>query len=960
MYIGVLMLQAFALVLIIWAIILLLSIDNTKMQQTMLCFMFMTLIQNAGYMLELLSTTAEASLMTIRMQYLGVGFLTIFFSQFIYYYCNRRPPRLPFEALSVGAICSVAAMWSCNYHNLFYKKMVFVEDGIYPHFEFQYGILHYTYLVICIIIPYLMALLILVQSIRNDFYLKRKAHYGQLIFLSLFPLTAMALRSSGILQEYDPNPAVLAIILSCVVISVWSRRNVDLSRMASASVLNTIDDGVILLDEEKLIVSFNPAMHIIFPVLDSKWLGARIEKLEGFPMEIFASDGKWEFSIEESRYDARIKRMTDTRGKLCGYVVCVMDVTATHNFIEEILETRKQAESANKAKSDFIANMSHEIRTPMNAIIGFSELIKEESHGRKMYDFACDIQHASQNLLKIVNDILDLSKIEAGRMELVEVEYGVRDMVSETLGIMRMAAVQHGLSLTLECDDKIPCKLRGDDIKIRQILINLLNNAIKFTRQGSVRLKVEQRPFREGWIFLIFEVQDTGIGIKEEDLHTIFDDFSQVDSKRNRNVEGTGLGLSISRKMIHLMRGTIRVDSVYGEGSTFTVTIPQQVCDERPLAEVPQTIKEEEMANAPMFKAEGYRILVVDDNLINRKVALGMLKQYCFDLAEAASGQEAIDMVKAEKYDMILMDHMMPDMDGVEATKIIRSQCGNNGRTPVIVALTANAMQGAKEMFLRNGFQDFLAKPIDKKLMHVMLTKWIPDRYKEVKETKEESSNQDITLDDLSDVFLNGITITEALKRHSGTLEEYMEILRLFYMDGKQKIQYLAELVEKKDWKNYRIEVHALKSAAANIAADRLSAEAKAHEDAAAAENVEFITQHSEELLEDYRNLLGEIRVVLKKKMDSEPDEPEVARREIETEELADRLEEALHLLETFKSKDCAEKVNELFTYRLPEKIEELLLQIQTKLKLYADDEAEDLLREAVAAINRIGGDGDA
>lgn len=955
MYTGLLILQAFALILIIWAIILLLSIDNTKTQQTMLCFMFMALIQNVGYTLELMCTTAEASLMTIRMQYLGIAFLTIFFSQFIYYYCNRRPPKYIFEALSVGAICCVIAMWSCNYHNLFYREMVFVEEGIYPHFEFRYGVLHYTYIVICIIIPFAMAVATLINSGRKDAYLKRKAHYGQFIVLSLFPLCAMALRSFGVLKEYDPNPAVLGIILSGVVIGVWSRRNVDLSRMASASVLSTIDDGVILLDEEKLIVSFNPAMHIIFPELDSKWLGVGVEKLECFPMEIFASDGNWEFSIEESRYDARIKRMNDTRGKLCGYVVTIMDVTATHNYIEEILETRKQAESANKAKTDFIANMSHEIRTPMNAIIGFSELIKEESHGRKMYDFACDIQHASQNLLKIVNDILDLSKIESGRMELVEVEYSIRDMVDETLGIMRMAAVQHGLSLNLECDDTIPCKLRGDDLKIRQILINLLNNAIKFTNQGSVSLKVEQSPFRPGWIFLIFTVQDTGIGIKEEDMNRIFDDFSQVDSKRNRNVEGTGLGLAISRKMIHLMRGTIRVDSVYGEGSTFTVTIPQQVCDERPLAEVTRQTQEKEKENAPMFRAEGYRILVVDDNLVNRKVALGMLKPYCCDLAEASSGPEAIDMVKAEKYDMILMDHMMPDMDGVEATKIIRNQCGNNGRTPIIVALTANAMQGSKEMFLRNGFQDFLAKPIDRKLMHAMLTKWIPGKYKE--EVQEESSGQDITLDDLSDVFLNGINIAEALKRHSGTLEEYLEILRLFYMDGKQKIKHLTELLKKKDWKNYRIEVHALKSASANIGADRLSTEAKEHEDAAAAENEEFITQNSDGLLEDYRNLLSEIRVVLKKKMNGEPDEPEVQRREIGTEDLENKLKEALHLLETFKSKECAEIVNDLCTCKVPEEIEELLEQVQTKLKLYADDEAEDLLREAVTAMDKMGGD---
>ena len=299
----------------------------------------------------------------------------------------------------------------------------------------------------------------------------------------------------------------------------------------------------------------------------------------------------------------------------------------------------------------------------------------EESRDREMMVHAKDIQSAARNLLAIINDILDLSKVEAGKMELVYNDYYLKNAVGEVVGMMDMAASQKGLLMKYEYDKTLPCRYNGDDVRIRQILVNLLNNAIKFTDDGYVRITVSGTPGEnENEMFLKFRIEDTGCGISDEDKEKIFDDFTQVDVRRNHNVEGTGLGLSITKHLIRLMNGSISVESVYGEGAAFTVVIPQKVVDYRTIAETPDVESvAEELA---CFTARGCKVLVVDDNRINQKVAKGMLAPYDLELQEAQSGKQAIEMVKKTCFDIIFMDHMMPGMDGIEAVRIIRSECG--------------------------------------------------------------------------------------------------------------------------------------------------------------------------------------------------------------------------------------------------------------------------------------------
>ena len=395
------------------------------------------------------------------------------------------------------------------------------------------------------------------------------------------------------------------------------------------------------------------------------------------------------------------------------------------------------------------------------------------------------------------------------------------------------------------------------------------------------------------------------------------------------------------------MKGSIEVESVFGEGTTFTVTLPQKIVDSRSLEEMPN-VPGKQLEKMETFVVSNYKVLVVDDNLINRKVACGFLKKYGFDLTEAASGPEAIELVKKTKFNMIFMDHMMPDMDGIEAVRIIREECGVNGKMPVVIALTANAMDGMREVFLKNGFQDFIAKPLDRKPLNEILSKWIPNPYKLLKKMDEPAAKNLVHME-YEDIRIPGIETEEAKKHHTGNAEQYLELLQLYCMDGRRKIDYLADLLEKKDYQNYRIEVHGLKSASANVGAMELSNQAREQEEAAVRGDEEFIELHSAELLSCYKKLLKDIDNFLDRKNSADKDErQEEDGAFIDLRAVIAQIREALELLENFRSKECAAKIDGLMNYQLDYVTDSRLKEIREQLKMYEDDKAEELLHSLI------------
>lgn len=947
--------EIFAICVILFTLGLLVMGQDSQEQKLMTYFMCGALIQNCGYLLELFAPTLEAAVTSTKMQYLGSLFIPPLYCWFVSHYCYEKVPMHFLRILAVIDIALLAIIFTSEYHQLYYRDLQWLvtRDG-HHYMHIEYGPVHGFFMFFGCAIPYALSFYALVHATITRPQQAASRKYKLMLLLSALPLLALLSYVLKITYVFDLTPAVLGIVLSMVVILVWSRRIYDFRSLAAEVVLNNMADGVIALDDQKRIVSYNQAASGIFPELDISAIGKNVSFLPNFPEVILEEDDQREFRIQNRFYESHVKKISEKNITDQGYVILLLDVTETRNYIEVIKNVQEQAERANMAKSEFLANMSHEIRTPMNAIVGLSDIIMEESRGRKVYSYANDIKSASHNLLAIINDILDLSKVEAGKMELILTNYYLKSVLGSLMSIMDINASLRGLVMKYECDENLPCRYCGDEGRIRQILINLLNNAVKFTKEGYVKLSVSGSLGEDGMENLVFRVEDTGCGIRQEDLKVIFEDFKQADSKRNRSVEGTGLGLSITKHLVELMNGSIEVESVYGEGTVFTVMIPQKIVDSRTLKEVPEEpeVSDDKDKIRPFKVKNTCNVLVVDDNIVNRRVAIGFLKNYGFKLTEATSGPEAIDLVRKTRFHIIFMDHMMPEMDGVEAVRIIRRECGENGTSPTIIALTANAMEGVREMFLQNGFQDFLAKPLYRKPLNEILAKWIPESDKEYLDEPQDSKTNDGKLD-FPDIHIKGIDINEAMIHHTGAVSDYIELLKLYCTDGKRKLKYLQELYDKEDFQTYGVEVHGLKSASANMGAMELSAQAKEHEFAAKDGDEDYIRLHFTELLSSYEQQIHYIQIFLDKNAaDSQTTNPEDL-PDIDGSDLIREVQEALTLLETFHSKESAAKIEAILARKLDPDVNSSLKEIREQLRLYEDDAAEEMLRKLIDRLKK-------
>lgn len=537
---------------------------------------------------------------------------------------------------------------------------------------------------------------------------------------------------------------------------------------------------------------------------------------------------------------------------------------------EALREAKLAAEKANHAKSDFLANMSHEIRTPINAVIGMNEMILRESTDKNIHEYASNIQAASQSLLALINDVLDFSKIEAGKMQIVLTDYKLSSMIHEVSNMILVRKKNKKIDFSVEVDEKLPSVLHGDEMRIRQILLNLLSNALKYTKEGHIvfRIKGVVRENAE-LCDICFEIEDTGIGIRKEDMSKLFHQFERLDLKRNRNVEGTGLGLAITYLLVNRMQGKIEVESVYGEGSLFRVIIPQKIVEKEPVGEFSLIhAHHERKTYKESFVAPNAKILVVDDNEMNLFVIEKLLKKTEVQITICLSGEEALKRTEETYFDIILLDHMMPGMDGVDTLNAIRSSKNNKCKTVPIIVLTANALAGAKAEYLKAGFDGYISKPVDGILLESVLLEYLTKQgvpvqvmqEKEVvKEDKLEPVVQEVEQEE-QEVLLD---CEKGLKYCASMEEMYVEMLQMFSDLSLEKMHAIQEAFDTQKWKDYVVFVHALKSTALSIGGCQLSDLAKELELAGKADEINTILEKQDDLMTLYRKTVDEAKQYL-------------------------------------------------------------------------------------------------
>ncbi len=852
----------------------LLSIAKKKASETQkvlliaCCCAFVSIL---AYTLEINARSLEAMVMAVKFGYVGKCYVLLFFLMFMAYYCNIDIPKLVFRSFLVFNTVMLLIIITCDRHKLYYKSIRLSYEGLFPHVELEKGVCYWMLMAVMLGLMAWYVILCLIEVKKRKGIEKKRLLL--LSFSGLIPGYMLTVYLTGIMNILDPVP--LGIVLSCMLLTLNVNKYglLDTMELAREKIIENTKDGLVILDASYNLLYANDVARALFPDIN------QAESREKQIKEIFKENPREAVvDIEGRSYEIRVSRIEDDNNgdTVRGYLAWIFDMTFVNHYTEEMIRLRQEAEKANLAKTSFLAHMSHEIRTPMNAIIGFSDLCLNNGDEGEIKEYVQSIRESAGTLMVLINEVLDISKIESGKIVLTDVAYSMKELMKEVISAIIPQINAKHLTFRYLLEKDVPVMLKGDKKEIRHIMSNLLSNAVKYTAEGTILFKVKEIERKDRKTLLEIIVKDTGIGIKEENREQIFDRFERFDVKKNYAVEGTGLGLSIVKDLVQLMDGSIEVESVYGEGSLFRARIWQEVLDERKgesyrgsnCDDIKYTL--EQLKNAVYgnrgkrkrrsIRFPGAKVLVVDDNQVNLKVASGLLKLYGIDAELAESGEECLNAVKKQTYDIIFMDQMMPGMDGVETLSRLREIKKGNKSTPVI-ALTANALVGVKEEMLEEGFDDFLGKPMDLTELENVLIRFLKELQEEMPEAgREETGFAAETAGRYESLIRKGIDVQAGIELCGGE-ESYLEVLKAFVTNAPVQQRSLSQSLKLGDYRRYTVSAHALKSAAASIGALKLSEISRMHEEAGNKENIAYINEDFVNLIEEYGEIVKAIEM---------------------------------------------------------------------------------------------------
>ncbi len=672
-------------------------------------------------------------------------------------------------------------------------------------------------------------------------------------------------------------------------------------------------------------------------------IGAPLGNMSDFMQEYAQADDEKKLIVGHKVDTIRVRSRDEIQvvyESMKETVHAIEDYIGHINEEHELEKELEVAQKASEAKSSFLSNMSHEIRTPINAVLGLNEMILRESSDAQTLEYANGVKSAGNQLLGIINDILDFSKIEAGKMDILPMEYHLSSTINDLINLVAVKAEDKGLALNMNIDRTLPSALVGDEIRIKQCVTNILTNAVKYTEQGSVTLDVNWRKDdeEEDSIFLRFRVVDTGIGIKEEDIEKLYSPFERIEEIRNRSIEGTGLGMSIVKKLLALMNTRLEVKSVYGEGSDFSFEVKQKVASWEELGDFKEKYKQflsSQKKYHESFTAPEAEILVVDDTPINLTVVKGLLKKTLVKVDTAESGMETLEKVRKKKYDVIFIDHRMPQMDGLETLVAMKKLEDNLSKDAVCIALTANAGEGARDEYLAAGFNDYLSKPVNGELMEDMLKEYLPaEKVKEASPASQEDSDSGNSVLE----SLEGIDLAEA-EKNCGSRELLENVIKEFLISIDPKATDIERYAKEKDYRNYTVLVHALKSSARLIGAMELSQMAAHLEECGNKEDTAQIEDKTPQLLDLYRSYKEKLSPI-------NEDQNEEELPKIPSEDLIRAFKDMRELLEAYDF-DTADGIMDMLSgYRIPEDYKERYEKIRQLMAAVDRDALMEILED--------------
>ena len=988
----------------------------------------------------IMSGPTMAEILAIKkLEYLGKGFAIYYGLMFILKFRGIKWPQIVTKALLFTQIVIYAFVITAGRQKLFYTSYRVVREKTGYELINGHGPLHVIFIALQFIEVLFYVFYCSEPILRGQF--KKLSAPIRAVQLSLTvsavaPLTFMIITNFKLFGHTDTTAIGALISNLFLYIAIYKQGLFDVVRMAKDTVLENVGEGIVITDAKYGLLYANEAAKNLFPQMkfsvgseNTKYLQKMMEKTSDI------------YETSDKKYRIRVHELKKNKN-MNAYAATIVDVTDELTQAERMRELKDKAEKANEAKSFFLSNMSHEIRTPMNAIVGMTEIMLRTNLDEATRGYLLNIQSSGRALIGIINDVLDFSKIESGKMEIISKEFSLSDRLDE-IGLMFLTRIgEKDIRLIYDIDPDMPSVLYGDVLRLRQVVINIVNNAIKFTDSGFVKLSLRMLSMDEEKSDMYIAVEDTGQGISEEGIERLFHSFEQVDSKRNYEKEGTGLGLAISKQLIELMGGNLQVESTYGVGSKFYCTVQLGIKDPTPAAKinlpdseqrsivissylndeqetelleelcehfeleyvsysdmvrqrrkvtqfflayeqyrevgsevraligedaelivifnpvtdmieddavtrmarplyassfcrilnhetVSQNIEVQEFIN---FTASNAHVLIVDDNKMNLKVAAGLLEPLKMTIDVADSGKKAIEMIKTMAYDLVFMDHMMPVMDGIETTQYIRSLDDEYFKELPIIALSANAVTGARELFLENGMSDFVAKPIDLKEICEKIRYWLPSDYIETCNTSVIDEKQE----DLSEFEgIEGIDAKEGVK-NSGSKELFASLLADFYRLIDMKANKIEKCLDDGLLKDYTIEVHALKNTARMIGAIELSESFR---------HLEELGNEKDErtLFRDTPAVLSHFRMY-KQFLKEYASMDENNKQETDTAHLTQLLAQIGSRMNDFDLDGVDEAMNELECYKMPEGCSDKM----DELRAYVADVAmEDVIRVA-------------